>query len=199
MIDSGQQKRPLALAILLITTGAVGLYAAFELTLAKFEVLSDPQATLSCDFSIIVQCGANLASSQGAIFGFPNPLIGLACFPAPIAVGVALLAGARFARWFWLAFSVGVALALGFVIWLITQSIYVLGTLCPWCLVVWAAVIPMFWGLVLYTLATGRDARTARLRGLAAKAYGWVPLLTLLSYLVIAVLAQLRLDILVYL
>ena len=31
----------------------------------------------------IVQCGTNLSSWQGAVFGFPNPIIGLAGFVAP--------------------------------------------------------------------------------------------------------------------
>ena len=72
----------------------------------------------------------------------------------PITIGVALLAGATFARWFWIAFNVGVAGALVFVGWLIAQSIYVLDVLCPWCMLTWAVTIPLFWVVTLYNLRT---------------------------------------------
>ena len=76
-----------------------------------------------------------------------------------IAVGVGLLAGARFARWFWIAFNLGIAGALAFVIWLIGQSIFVLGTLCPWCMLVWIVTIPLFWVVTFRNLARGRLRR----------------------------------------
>ena len=89
-----------------------------------------------------MQCGTNLNSPQGAVFGFPNPLLGLGGFVAPIAVGVGLLAGARFARWYWWLFNLGLAGALAFVIWLIGQSFWILGVLCPWCTLVWVGDDP---------------------------------------------------------
>src|SRR5882757_1181216 len=142
MTDAVAIRRQLSLAIVLIVTGVIGWYAAFSLTLDKLAVLANPQADLDCNFSVIVQCGVNLGSWQGALLGFPNPILGLGGFVAPIAVGVALLAGAAFARWFWIAFNVGVAGALAFCIWLMYQSIFSLGTLCPWCMLVWAVTIP---------------------------------------------------------
>jgi uncharacterized membrane protein len=192
-------KRPVVLALLLIVGGLVGWYSSFELTLAKFEVLTNPTTDLSCDFSLIVQCGKNLDSWQGAVLGFPNPLIGLAAFCAPVFVGVAILAGARFARWFWLLFALGMTGGLTFVIWLLSQSIFVLGTLCPWCMVVWSVTIPMFWAVSLYCLSAGVIPVPAGARALFRTAYAWVPFLTVASYLVVALIAQLRLDVITYL
>jgi uncharacterized membrane protein len=193
------QKTPVAFALLLIVGGAIGWYSAFELVLAKFEVLINPTVDLDCNFSVLVQCGKNLASWQGAIFGFPNPVLGVAGFVAPIAVGVALLAGATFARWFWVLFNLGVLGALTFVVWLIAQSIFVIGTLCPWCMVVWAVTIPIFWAVTLYCLGAGVYPLPERARAFFRAASGWMPLITVVCYLVIAVLAQLRLDVLAYL
>jgi uncharacterized membrane protein len=195
MTSFPSQKRPVALALLLIVGGAIGWYSAFALTLDKIAVLTDPTTEIGCNFSLIVQCGKNLGSWQGSLFGFPNPLIGLACFVAPIAVGVGLLAGARFARWFWILFNLGLAAALAFVVWLLSQSIFVLGTLCPWCMVVWAVTIPMFWAVTLFTLSSGVFPVPAGARRFFGRAYGWVPFITVASYLVIAVAAQLRLDV----
>ncbi|HPU03104.1 MAG TPA: vitamin K epoxide reductase family protein [Rhodoglobus sp.] len=194
MTDAAVPRRPLSLAIVLIVTGAVGWYAALALTLDKLAVLANPEADLDCNFSVIVQCGKNLGSWQGAILGFPNPIIGLGGFVAPIAVGVALLAGATFARWFWIAFNVGVAGAFAFCLWLAYQSIFNLGTLCPWCMLVWSMVIPMFWTLTLFNAREGRFG--SGLVRLGDRLYGWVPVITLAGYLIIAIVAQLRLDLL---
>jgi len=189
-------RRPVLVPIVLVITGLIGLWASFALTVDKIRVLQDPAADLDCNFSLIVQCGANLQSWQGSVFGFPNPLMGLMAFVAPVAVGVAVLAGARFDRWFWIAFNVGVAGALGFCIWLMSQSIFVLGTLCPWCMLTWATTILMFWTLTLRNLAAGVFGGGRRL---GAALLPWVPLITLGSYLVIAIVAQLRLDVIGFL
>jgi uncharacterized membrane protein len=186
---------PYVFAALLILFGVVGWIAAFALTLDKFAVTANPDADLSCNFSVLIGCGANLNSAQGSVFGFPNPLLGLGGFIAPIVVGVGLLAGGRFAAWFWRAFNVGVALAFAFVVFLITTSIYALATLCPWCMTVWAVVIPMFWMTTAYAVKHGVWGSSPGIRRLGAAAYQWVPLITLGSYLVVAVLAQLQLDV----
>lgn len=191
----GGTRRPVALAILLIAAGVIGWIAAFALTLDKFATLENPDAELGCDFSVLVQCGKNLDSAQGSAFGFPNPLIGLACWVAPIVVGVAILAGARFARWFWALFWLGFLFAISFVVWLISQSIFVLGTLCPWCMVTWAVTIPSFLAVTLHVLREGHLPLGAGARRVAGTLIGWVPLLTLVAYVIIALIAQLRLDV----
>jgi len=194
MTDPVAPRRPLSLAIVLIVTGVVGWYAAFALTLDKLAVLENPQADLDCNISVIVQCGLNLGSWQGSLLGFPNPLLGLGGFVAPIAVGVAMLAGATFARWFWIALNVGVLGAFAFILWLAYQSIFNLGTLCPWCMLVWSATIPMFWALTLGNARAG--VLGPRLQPLGERLYSWVPAITVLGYVLIALVAQLRLDVL---
>ncbi|MBD8466582.1 vitamin K epoxide reductase family protein [Plantibacter sp. CFBP 8798] len=191
--------RPKGLAIFLIVAGVIGWIAAFALTLDKFQLLQDPNAQLGCNLSILVQCGVNLNSWQGAILGFPNPIIGLAAWIAPIAVGVAVLAGAQFARWFWIAFNIGFLGALGFVIWLISQSIFVLGTLCPWCMVTWSVTIPSFIAVTSFTLRNGIIPASPAVRRVAGVVSSWIVVVTLGCYLVVAVIAQLRLDVLSYL
>lgn len=191
--------RAFALAIFLIVAGVLGWVASYSLTVEKVVAIIDPNADLSCNFSILVQCGTNLKSWQGSLFGFPNPLIGLTGFIAPIVVGIAILAGARFSRWFWIAFNIGIIGALGFVIWLIGQSIFVLGTLCPWCMLVWSVTIPMFWLVTFYNLKNGNIPVPERARRIFAGGYSYVPLITLLSLIVVALLAQVRLDAINYL
>jgi uncharacterized membrane protein len=182
------------LAIWLIVAGIVGWVAAFALTVEKFHLLENPGSSASCDFSILVQCGKNLDSAQGAVFGFPNPILGLTGWVAPIVVGAAVLAGARFARWFWLLFWAGIAFAFTFVLWLIGQSIFSLGTLCPWCMVTWIVTIPTFYAVTVHLLRAGIIPVPDGARRVAAAVMAWVPLLAFLSYVAVAVVAQLRLD-----
>ncbi len=198
MPETASSRRPVLLGSLLIIFGLIGLLAAFALTLEKIHLLQDPGATASCDFSLLVQCGANLNSPQGSLFGFPNPILGLMAWPVVVTIGVLLVSGTRLARWVWIGFNVGVALALVFVIWLISTSIFVLATLCPWCMVTWAVVIPLFWVVTLDNLRTGRIPVGDTMKRYADAAYGWIPLITLLCYLAVAVIAQLRLDVIQY-
>jgi uncharacterized membrane protein len=187
-------KRPTVLAVLLIVAGIIGFIAAFALTLDKLALLADPKASLSCNISVLVGCSKNLNSRQGELFGFPNPLLGIAGWTAAIAVGVGILAGGRFARWYWALFNLGVAGALALVIFLITQSIYVLDVLCPWCMLTWFVTIPTFWIVTLYNLKEGNIPVPASVRRIASAAYSWVPLITLACYAIVAVLAQIQMD-----
>jgi uncharacterized membrane protein len=195
--DTQASRRPIAFAIFLVVVGAVGWWASFALTVDKILLLENPEADLDCNFSFLVQCGLNLTSPQGAVFGFPNPLLGLGGFAAVIAVGVSLLAGARFARWYWVAFNAGIAGALTFVIWLIGESVFVLGKLCPWCMVVWLVTIPLFWIVTSRNLAEGVFGQ--RLAGLGRILRSWAIPIVIVSYAVVALLAQLQLELTQYL
>jgi len=192
--ETDTSRRPLALAIFLIVVGIIGWIAAFALTIERLELLINPQEALSCDFSVLVQCTKNLESAQGSIFGFPNPIIGLGAWIAPIVVGAALLAGATFDRWFWIVFNAGMVFAIGLVGYLISQSIFVLGTLCPWCMVTWLVTIPAFWVVTLRNLREGVFTSNRRVIRVASVAYSWVPTIVLACYILVAALAQVQLD-----
>ncbi|WP_247597385.1 MULTISPECIES: vitamin K epoxide reductase family protein [unclassified Leifsonia] len=194
MSTTTAERRPTVLAIFLIVAGAIGLWAAFMLTMDKFHLLENPDAQLSCNFSLLVGCTKNLNSWQGSLFGFPNPLLGLIGWTATIAVGVGVLAGARFAKWFWMLFNLGVIGAMALVIFLITQSITVLNVLCPWCMVTWLVTIPTFWAVTLYNLKSGNIPIPESGRVFFGKLYSWVPLITVISYAIVAILAQIQLD-----
>jgi len=134
--------RPLAL--LLAVGGLIGLVASFVLTRDKLELLADPDFVPSCDFSTVLSCTNIMKTDQASAFGFPNPLIGLIVFPIVVTVGVLLLARVPLPEWVWAGLQIGVSLGIAFVLWLQFQSLYRIGSLCPWCMVVWAVVVPTF-------------------------------------------------------
>ncbi|KNY04460.1 vitamin K epoxide reductase family protein [Microbacterium sp. GCS4] len=189
---SEQRTRPTVYAVWLIVAGVVGLIAAFALTVEKFVLLQNPQDALSCDISPFIQCSKNLNSPQGEVFGFPNPLLGLMGWMAPLIVGVAILAGARFPRWFWAVFGAGITFAFGFVCWLIGQSLYDLFVLCPWCMITWAVTIPTFFATMLHLTRNGTFTRSEKVQERANSLMVWVPLATVLAYAVIIMMAQLQ-------
>ena len=188
--------RPTGLAVFLILAGVIGLAAAFTLTLDKLHLLADPNAQLSCSFSVLIGCATNLSSPQGNIFGFPNSLIGVMGWSVVITIGAAILAGARLARWFWIGLNVGMTGAIALVIWLIAQSIFVLDILCPWCMVTWAVTIPAFLAVTFYNLKTGNIPARESVRRVASVAYAWVPLIALGCFIAVAIIAQLQMDVL---
>lgn len=143
------------MALTLIITGGIGWWGAMALIVERVRSLMNPDYEIACDVNPLLSCGDVMLSPQASLLGFPNPLLGVAGFIAPLAVGVALLAGARFDRWFWGMFVAGIIGAFAFVLWLFSQSVFVIGVLCPYCMVVWAAVIPMFWATLLWTLGSG--------------------------------------------
>ncbi len=57
--------------------------------------------------------------------------------------GVLAVAKVSLPRWYWGGLAIGTLLGVGFIHWLIFQSLYRIGALCPYCMVVWAVTIPL--------------------------------------------------------
>ncbi|MEU6772675.1 vitamin K epoxide reductase family protein [Streptomyces sp. NPDC046759] len=132
-------------ALLLVLTGAGGLLASWVITLDEFKLLKNPNFTPGCSLNPVVSCGSVMKSAQASVFGFPNPMLGLVAYGVVICVGMSLLAGAAFPRWYWLTFDAGCLFGVGFVSWLQFESLYRIDALCLWCCLAWAATILMFW------------------------------------------------------
>ncbi len=131
-------------AWLLVITGIVSWLASGALVLDRLELYKNPNAVTNCDLNVWVSCGSVMKTHQAEIFGFPNPLIGLFAFAVIITTGMAMLAGARFGRSYWIGLQTGVTVGMAMICWLWFQALYVIGILCPYCMVVWAMMIPLF-------------------------------------------------------
>ena len=189
-----QLRRPVGFAVFTIAMGAIGVYASFQLLTEYVKTLASPEYVPNCAISILVTCGPNMDSWQGSLFGFSNTIVGVGAFVAPIAVGVALLAGARFDAWMWWMYLTGLFGGFVFICWLAYQSIFVLGTLCPWCMVVWVAMVPLWWVTFLRAPSVG-DVRVPEglqrvFRGLSS----WAWVFIIITFAVIAAVAQFQLN-----
>jgi uncharacterized membrane protein len=149
----GPQERPLAIGLLV--SGLVGLVASAVLLIERIRLAEDSGYVPSCSINPVLSCGNVMESAQASLLGFPNPVIGVAAFPVVIATAAALLAGGRLARWYWLGLQVGVSAAFALICWLVFQSLYRIGALCPYCMVVWAVVVPTFWYVTARNLTAG--------------------------------------------
>lgn len=180
-----------ALPWLLVVGGGLGLVASAALLVERMRLLADPDHVPSCNINPVLSCGTVMRTAQASAFGIPNPVVGLVCFTVVVTVGAALLAGAGPRRWFWLGLQAGTLLGAVFVHWLIFQSLYRIGALCPYCMVVWAVTIPLFWYVTLHNLRSGHlpsPPRAARALGVAARNHTVV--LTLWGAAVLAAVGQ---------
>ena len=137
----------------ILIAGVAGLIASATLTIEKIELLVNPSYVPSCNLNPIVSCGSVMTTPQASAFGFPNSLIGIAAFAVVTVTGVLAVAKVPLPRWYWIGITLGTLAATGFVHWLIVQSLYHIGALCPYCMVVWVATISLL--VVVASIAVG--------------------------------------------
>lgn len=136
----------------MLGTGILGLIASFVLTIEKFHLLEDPNATLTCSFNLVLNCSTVMQTWQSSVFGFPNMLIGMMAFPVVITIAVLGLTNITFPRWFLIAANVGYLLGAIFAYWLFFSSVYDIQVLCPWCLLVTFATTLILASMTQYNL-----------------------------------------------
>jgi uncharacterized membrane protein len=131
-----------------LIAGVVGLVASMALTIEKFKILLDPHYVPPCNVNPIVSCGSVMTTPQASLLGFPNPLLGIIGFTVVMVTGVLAVAKVPLPQWYWIGLTVGTLIGATLVHWLIFQSLYRIGALCPYCMVVWAVTIPLLVVLV---------------------------------------------------
>ena len=124
-----------------LIAGVTGLAAAMTLTVEKIEILRNSSYVPSCNINPVVACGSVMVTPQASILGFPNPLLGIVGFTVVLVTGVLAVAKVDLPQWYWAGLGVGLLVGAAFVHWLIFQSLYRIGALCPYCMVVWAVTI----------------------------------------------------------
>ncbi|MDR2281372.1 MAG: vitamin K epoxide reductase family protein [Gordonia sp. (in: high G+C Gram-positive bacteria)] len=135
-------------AWVLLVAGVLGLAAAAMLTIERIELLINPEADLSCNFNPIISCGSVMETDQARFFGFPNPILGLPAFAVIITTAVLSIGRVKLPRWYWIGQTIGASLGWIFVHYLIFQSAFRIGALCPYCMVVWT-IVPIIWAISL--------------------------------------------------
>lgn len=126
-----------------LVAGVIGLVASVTLTLEKIDILLDPAYVPSCNINPILSCGSVMITPQASLLGFPNPLLGLVAFTVVVVTGLLAVTKVVLPQWYWIGLAAGLVVGAVFVHWLIFQSLYRIGALCPYCMVVWVVTIAL--------------------------------------------------------
>ena len=136
--------------------GAIcSLIASFVLSVEAVELAKNPNASLSCSVNTVINCATVALHPSAHLFGFPNSYLGLIAEPIVITVAIAGLSGTKFPRLFMFVAQIGYTLGLLFAYWLFGTSYFVIGALCPWCLLVTATTTFVWFAITRYNIREG--------------------------------------------
>ncbi|ATG51844.1 hypothetical protein CFK38_10155 [Brachybacterium vulturis] len=173
--------------LVLLIGALVGWIGSLELQVGKEFLLANPGASLACDVNPFISCGNVMMTWQSSALGIPNMAIGLGGFAIMGAIGALMASGTRLPTWCRWARLGGITFAFGYVHFLAISTIFVIGALCPWCMVIWTVTAPMFFATLAHTIESGELRIPAPLANLLRR---WV-VLTLGWYLLVIVVIAL--------
>jgi uncharacterized membrane protein len=171
-----------------LIAGVIGLLSSMTLTVEKIDILANPSYVPSCNINPILSCGSVMVTPQASALGFPNPLLGMMAFTVVVVAGVLAVAKVPLPQWFWISTTVGLLVGAVFVHWLIFQSLYRIGALCPYCMVVWVVTITL---LVVVSSIVLRPT-LADSNGLVRVLYQWRWSITALWFTAVFLLIMVR-------
>jgi uncharacterized membrane protein len=172
-----------------LIAGVIGLLASMTLTVEKIEILRNPSYVPSCNINPIVSCGSVMVTPQASILGFPNPLLGIVGFTVVVVTGVLAVSKVSLPQWYWAGLAAGILVGVAFVHWLIFQSLYRIGALCPYCMVVWAVTITL---LVVVSSIAFRPVLESRDSTVAQVLFQWRWSITALWFTAVLLLIMVR-------
>ncbi len=125
--------------LVMLLASSAALVVSFVLSAETLQLARHPKALLGCDVNSVLSCSTVAESWQSEIVHFaglsyPNAFFGIAAESVFVTIAVIGLARVAVPRWFALCTWLGGLAALAYAYWLFTQSMFVIGALCPWCL-----------------------------------------------------------------
>lgn len=171
-----------------VVFAAFGLYASIGLLMTEMQAREFPDSILGCDLNPLVGCSDSLLTPQAHLLGIPNSVLGIVAFSAMAALGAVLLFGGGLPRLVWWGYAAGAAGGIAFVIYFLVLSVAVFGSLCPFCMITWAAalgIVPIAWG---GAAASGSFGKKFRQAGKSTLKYGWVIVLGLYLLVILVIL-----------
>ncbi|QQS17981.1 hypothetical protein IPL68_04995 [Candidatus Saccharibacteria bacterium] len=124
--------------------GAASFMQAIE-RITWGEQLAAPKQ-LACDLSGSFSCSSVFGAWQSSVFGFSNSLLCVAFFAVMLGFGLAALGADRLSKNARLVAQFFSLFFLAFGAWYISQTIFVVGSLCIYCIACYFGVILINWG-----------------------------------------------------
>ncbi|AKV55033.1 putative vitamin K epoxide reductase family protein [Bifidobacterium actinocoloniiforme DSM 22766] len=135
--------------LIALLASAAALFASFALAAETLQLARHPGIKLDCDVNATVSCSTVALSWQSELVRFgslslPNAFLGIAAESVFTTLAVVGLAGCRQPAWLTRCTWLGSLTALAYAYWLLSQSMFVIKALCPWCLSLMAASTMQF-------------------------------------------------------
>ena len=170
--------------------GLLGMVASFLQTLEKLTLLKNANAELTCNLNSVFSCSNVLNSWQSSVFGFPNSIMCLVLFTIFASVALVGAMGGRLSRGLRLGIQGLSLLTLGFGLWFLSESIYVIGSLCVYCLICFSGLLLVNWGWLRINapdLPVGKTGQNIVRRAIdkGADLFVWVLLALALTFAII--------------
>ena len=147
------------------------LIASLVLSIEAIELAKNPDAVLACSINVILNCATVNLHPLAFLLGFPNSFLGMMAEPVVITVAIAGLAGIKFPRAFMFAAQVGYTIGLIFALYLFAVSFFVIGALCPWCLLVTLTTLLVWFAITRYNI---RENNLYLPKSIQKKLLSWV-------------------------
>lgn len=164
----------------------MGIIASFLQTLEKINLLQYQDKALACDLGGAFSCTSVLNAWQSGVFGFPNSLMCLVFFALFTGVGLVGLFGGSVTRGVRLGMQAISLFMLGFGLWFLWQSTFVINALCILCMFCFAGLLAVNWGWLRLNapdLPIGKRARAVLKRGIdsGADTFAWILLALIIA------------------
>lgn len=150
--DAGAEGPPAWLPWTAAGVALLGVADAIYLTIAHFTTA----AILACSDTGLVNCARVTTSAQSSIVGVPVAVLGLAYFVAMVGLNLpwSWCAGGSKGAWLARVRLAGAVAGIGFVIYLVSAELLVIGNICLYCTII------HFLAFVLFVLvAVGTNQR----------------------------------------
>ncbi len=132
--------------LLIVLGSLVGGIAALLQTIERIQWADHPTRALVCDINNAFSCSNVFAAWQSNVFGFSNALLCLTFFAVMLGFGIAVYKSKETARLPRLIAQFFSLFFLCFGAWYITQLMFVIGSMCIYCIACYAGVIAINWG-----------------------------------------------------
>lgn len=180
--------------ISMLVGAILSLLASFVLSVEAVVLAGDPDAALSCSVNIVLNCATVALHPSAELWGFPNSFLGLMAEPVVITVAIAGLSGIKFPRLFMFAAQIGYSLGLIFAWYLFAVSFFVIGALCPWCLLVTLTTTLVWFAITRYNIRENNlylpKKTQKKLEGFIKKDYDKLVMWSVVVLAIAAILAK---------
>ena len=180
----------------MLVGSVLSLIASFVLSVEAVTLASNPDAVLACSINAVLNCATVGLHPTASLFGFPNAFLGLIAEPVVMTVAIAGLMGVRFPRKFLFVAQIFYTLGFIFAYWLLYTSMFTIGALCPWCLLVTVTTTFVFFSMTRYNIREENlylpKTWSKKAKNFVAKDFDKLVLFLLVVFVIFAILIKYR-------